>query len=53
MKILDEIFAGAFSWGGNTRGIEEEIAGYTGADLFEITCVEPYYDNYNIVLEEA
>ncbi len=52
-EILDEIFAGAFSWGGNTRGIAEEIAGYTGADLFEITCVEPYSDNYNIVLEEA
>lgn len=34
-----------FSWGGNTRGIAEEIAGQTGADLFEITCVEPYSDS--------
>lgn len=42
-----------FSWGGNTRGIAEEIAGQTGADLFEITCAEPYSDNYNTVLEEA
>ena len=42
-----------FSGGGNTRGIAEEIASQTGADLFEITCVEPYSDNYNTVLEEA
>ena len=42
-----------FSWGGNTRGIAEEIAAQTGADLFEITCVEPYSTDYNTVLEEA
>ena len=42
-----------FSWGGNTRGIAEEIAGQTGADLFEIECVTPYSTNYNTVLEQA
>ena len=42
-----------FSWGGNTRGIAEEIAGQTGADLFEITPVNPYSDDYNTVLDEA
>lgn len=42
-----------FSWGGNTRGIAEEIAEQTGADLFEITLVNPYSDDYNTVLEQA
>lgn len=42
-----------FSWGGNTRGIAEEIAGQTGAELFEITPVTPYSDDYNTVLDEA
>lgn len=42
-----------FSWGGNTRGIAKEIVVQTGADLFEITCVEPYSKDYNTVLEEA
>ena len=42
-----------FSWGGNTRGIAEEIQNQTGADLFEITLVEPYSDDYNTVLDEA
>ncbi len=42
-----------FSWGGNTRGVAEEIQAQTGADLFEITCVEPYSNDYNTVLEEA
>lgn len=42
-----------FSWGGNTRGIAEEIASRTGADLFEITLVNPYSDDYNTVLDEA
>lgn len=31
-----------FSWGGNTRGIAEEIQRQTGADLFEIEMVTPY-----------
>ena len=42
-----------FSWGGNTRGIAREIQSQTGADLFEITLVEPYSNDYNTVLMEA
>ncbi len=42
-----------FSWGGNTRGIAEEIQSQTGADLFEITPVVPYSRDYNTVLMEA
>ncbi len=42
-----------FSWGGNTRGIAEEIQSQTGADLFEIELVTPYSDDYNTVLMEA
>ena len=42
-----------FSWGGNTRGIAREIQRQTGADLFEITLVEPYSSDYNTVLMEA
>ncbi len=42
-----------FSWGGNTRGIAEEIQSQTGADLFEITLANPYSNDYNTVLDEA
>lgn len=42
-----------FSWGGNTAGIAEEIQSQTGADLFEITLVNPYSTDYNTVLDEA
>lgn len=42
-----------FSWGGNTKGIAEEIQSQTGADLFEITMVNPYSNDYNTVLDEA
>ena len=42
-----------FSWGGNTRGIAQEIQRQTGADLFEITLVHPYSTSYNTVLMEA
>ena len=42
-----------FSWGGNTRGIAEEIQRQTGAKLFEIQLVEPYSTDYNTVLEQA
>ncbi len=42
-----------FSWGGNTRGIAEEIADQTGADLFEIKMVNPYSTDYNTVLDQA
>lgn len=42
-----------FSWGGNTRGIAEEIQAQTGADLFEIELVTPYSTDYNTVLDQA
>ena len=42
-----------FSWGGNTRRIAREIQSQTGADLFEITPVNPYSTDYNTVLMEA
>ena len=42
-----------FSWGGNTRGIAEEIQSQTDADLFEIELVTPYSDDYNTVLDQA
>lgn len=42
-----------FSWGGNTKGIAQEIQAQTGADLFEITLVNPYSSDYNTVLDEA
>ena len=42
-----------FSWGGNTRGIAQEIARQTGADVFEISPVYPYSTSYNTVLMEA
>ncbi len=42
-----------FSWSGNTRGIAQEIERQTGADLFEISPVDPYSSDYNTVLMEA
>ncbi len=48
-----KILIAYFSWGGNTKGIAEEIQRQTGADLFEITMVNPYSNDYNTVLDEA
>lgn len=48
-----KILIAYFSWGGNTKGIAEEIQRQTGADLFEITLVNPYSSDYNTVLDEA
>ena len=42
-----------FSWGGNTRGIAEEMQRQTGADLFEIQMTEPYSTDYSTVLDQA
>ena len=42
-----------FSWGGNTRGVAEEIQAQTSADLFEIELVNPYSTDYNTVLDQA
>ncbi|MCC8023797.1 MAG: SUMF1/EgtB/PvdO family nonheme iron enzyme [Clostridium sp.] len=49
----EKILIAYFSWGGNTAGIAREIQEQTGADLFEITCVTPYSDDYNTVLSQA
>lgn len=48
-----KILIAYFSWGGNTEGVAEEIQRQTGADLFEITLVNPYSSDYNTVLDEA
>lgn len=42
-----------YSWGGNTRGIAQEIQRQTGAELFEIEMATPYSTDYNTVLEQA
>lgn len=42
-----------FSWGGNTRGIAEEIQSQTGADIFEIELAKPYPDDYNAIIDRA
>ncbi|MDD2957147.1 MAG: flavodoxin [Lachnospiraceae bacterium] len=42
-----------FFWGGNTKGVAEGIQKQTGADLFEITLVEPHSNDYNTVLDQA
>lgn len=49
----ENVLIAYFSWGGNTRGIAEEIQRQTGADLFEIQLVEPYSTDYSTVLEQA
>ena len=48
-----KILIAYFSWSGNTRGIAGEIQSQTGADLFEISPVQPYSSDYNTVLMEA
>lgn len=49
----ENVLIAYFSWGGNTAGIAGEIQRQTGADLFEITPVNPYSNDYNTVLDEA
>lgn len=49
----EKILIAYFSWGGNTKGVAEEIQRQIGADLFEITMVHPYSSDYNTVLDEA
>ncbi len=49
----EKILIAFFSWGGNTRGIANEIQSQTGADIFEIELVNPYSSDYNTVLDEA
>ncbi len=52
-KTGGRVLIAFFSWSGNTRGIAHEIQDQTGADLFEITLVEPYSTDYSTVLMEA
>lgn len=49
----EKVLIAFFSWGGNTRGIANEIQSQTGADIFEIELVNPYSSSYNTVLNEA
>ncbi|MGI6028320.1 MAG: flavodoxin [Candidatus Heteroscillospira sp.] len=42
-----------FSWSGNTKGVAQEIANQTGADIFEITPETPYSDDYDTVVDLA
>ena len=42
-----------FSASGVTAKMAKALAEVTGADLFEITCIEPYSTDYNTVLQEA
>lgn len=42
-----------FSWSGNTESVANEIQTQTGADIFEITPVDPYTDDYNTLLDIA
>ncbi|MDR1148534.1 MAG: NAD(P)H-dependent oxidoreductase [Spirochaetaceae bacterium] len=55
---IQKILVAYFSWGGNTRGIAQQIHQRAGRDrssieLFEIQCVTPYSRNYNTCLDEA
>ena len=50
---MNKVSLAYFSWGGNTRGIAQEIQSQTRADIFEISPVEPYSSDYNTVLMEA
>ncbi|MBR6147870.1 MAG: SUMF1/EgtB/PvdO family nonheme iron enzyme [Lachnospiraceae bacterium] len=52
-KSGGKILIAYFSWSGNTRGIAQEIQSQTGADIFEISPVEPYSSDYNTVLMQA
>lgn len=52
-KSAGKVLIAYFSWGGNTRGIAEEIQAQTGADLFEITLENPYSSSYNTVLDQS
>jgi flavodoxin len=48
-----KILVAYFSWGGNTRGIAQQIHQQIGGDIFEIVPAQPYSSNYNTVLDEA
>ncbi len=48
-----KVLVAYFSHSGNTKGIAEDIQKKTGADIFEITTVNKYSDDYDTVLDEA
>jgi flavodoxin len=48
-----KILVAYFSWGGNTRGIANQIHEQVGGDIFEIELVTPYSTNYGTVLDQA
>lgn len=48
-----KVLVAYFLWSGNTKAVAEEIQAQTGGDLFEITTVEPYTDDYNALLDVA
>lgn len=47
------ILVAYFSWSGNTRTMAEAIQTHLDTDLFEITTVNGYSEDYNTVLDEA
>ncbi|MDO4493672.1 MAG: flavodoxin [Clostridia bacterium] len=53
IQASGKVLIAYFSWSGNTRGVAQEIQRQTGADLFEISPLNPYSDDYNTVLMEA
>lgn len=42
-----------FSWSGNTESVANEIRAQSGADIFRITPIEAYTDDYNTLLDIA
>lgn len=51
MTDTNKILVAYFSRTGNTRALAEEIAGQTGAEVFEIIPSEPYPDGYDATVE--
>lgn len=42
-----------FSWSGNTENVAKSIQSQTNSDIFQITPVTPYSEDYNTVLDVA
>ena len=42
-----------FSWSGNTENVAKSIQNQTNSDIFEITPVTPYSDDYDTVVDLA
>jgi flavodoxin len=52
-KMNPQILVAYYSWGGNTRIIAEQIHQTVGGDLFEISPVNPYSENYDVCVKQA